>query len=150
MPAKSRLLARPLTFLAISTPFIFPIWISTNRMSKSFVSSQTKRKLSALKKVCIKTVSLRPAPCPQIRRKQFRMRLFVLNDGDLYHFFHPGAACCRLFPRISLKESKYQRNPGKSSSPGSYKLGYKDSNLEMTESESVALPFGDSPKLRVC
>ena len=25
------------------------------------------------------------------------------------------------------------------------KLGYKDSNLEMTESESVALPFGDSP-----
>ena len=27
----------------------------------------------------------------------------------------------------------------------SEKLGYKDSNLEMTESESVALPFGDSP-----
>ena len=26
------------------------------------------------------------------------------------------------------------------------KLGYKDSNLEMTESESVALPFGDTPK----
>ena len=25
------------------------------------------------------------------------------------------------------------------------KQGYKDSNLEMTESESVALPFGDSP-----
>ena len=25
------------------------------------------------------------------------------------------------------------------------KLGYKDSNLEMTESESVALPFGDTP-----
>ena len=28
------------------------------------------------------------------------------------------------------------------------KLGYKDSNLEMTESESVALPFGDSPMSR--
>ena len=28
---------------------------------------------------------------------------------------------------------------------GSLKQGYKDSNLEMTESESVALPFGDSP-----
>ena len=27
----------------------------------------------------------------------------------------------------------------------SKQLGYKDSNLEMTESESVALPFGDSP-----
>ena len=26
-----------------------------------------------------------------------------------------------------------------------YSQGYKDSNLEMTESESVALPFGDSP-----
>lgn len=26
-----------------------------------------------------------------------------------------------------------------------YKQGYQDSNLEMTESESVALPFGDSP-----
>ena len=27
-------------------------------------------------------------------------------------------------------------------------LGYKDSNLEMTESESVALPFGDSPIIK--
>lgn len=27
------------------------------------------------------------------------------------------------------------------------KQGYQDSNLEMTESESVALPFGDSPKM---
>ena len=28
----------------------------------------------------------------------------------------------------------------------SYKQRYKDSNLEMTESESVALPFGDTAK----
>ncbi len=27
----------------------------------------------------------------------------------------------------------------------SFSQGYQDSNLEMTESESVALPFGDSP-----
>ena len=27
---------------------------------------------------------------------------------------------------------------------------YKDSNLEMTESESVALPFGDSPMFCCC
>ena len=27
----------------------------------------------------------------------------------------------------------------------SLQQGYKDSNLELTESESVALPFGDSP-----
>ena len=26
-----------------------------------------------------------------------------------------------------------------------FKLAHKDSNLEMTESESVALPFGDGP-----
>ena len=26
---------------------------------------------------------------------------------------------------------------------------YKDSNLEMTESESVALPFGDSAKINI-
>ena len=27
-------------------------------------------------------------------------------------------------------------------------LGYKDSNLEMLESESSALPFGDSPSIQ--
>ena len=31
-----------------------------------------------------------------------------------------------------------------------FELGYKDSNLEMTESESVALPFGDTPKIFRC
>ena len=30
-------------------------------------------------------------------------------------------------------------------SAGVSRQGYKDSNLEMTESESAALPFGDSP-----
>ena len=30
------------------------------------------------------------------------------------------------------------------------KLAHKDSNLEMTESESVALPFGDSPLFTIC
>ena len=39
---------------------------------------------------------------------------------------------------------KTQRNSGEFS-PERLKQGYKDSNLEMTESESVALPFGDSP-----
>ena len=37
--------------------------------------------------------------------------------------------------------------PSKSILFEGFKLGYKDSNLEMTESESVALPFGDSPIL---
>ena len=32
-----------------------------------------------------------------------------------------------------------------SGNPKTLKQGYQDSNLEMTESESVALPFGDSP-----
>ena len=37
-------------------------------------------------------------------------------------------------------------------SPNSHtstKQRYKDSNLEMTESESVALPFGDSAKMNI-
>ena len=38
------------------------------------------------------------------------------------------------------------KNPGRNL-PGFHSQGYKDSNLEMTESESVALPFGDSPML---
>ena len=38
-----------------------------------------------------------------------------------------------------------EKYPGSSSLPGFMEQGYKDSNLEMTESESVALPFGDSP-----
>ena len=40
------------------------------------------------------------------------------------------------------KKSLYSSN----SRTSTYKQRYKDSNLEMTESESVALPFGDSPK----
>ena len=40
-------------------------------------------------------------------------------------------------------ENEQQKRP-KSYDPD-LQLGYKDSNLEMTESESVALPFGDSP-----
>ena len=43
---------------------------------------------------------------------------------------------------ISYETKKY---PGRNSLSGCLKQGYKDSNLEMTESESVALPFGDSP-----
>lgn len=41
--------------------------------------------------------------------------------------------------------SRAAGNPCGISSTGVNSLGYKDSNLEMTESESVALPFGDSP-----
>ena len=37
------------------------------------------------------------------------------------------------------------KNLVNTSSRDFFKQGYKDSNLEMTESESVALPFGDSP-----
>ena len=41
-------------------------------------------------------------------------------------------------------ENRHRKNSG-DFSPERLKQGYKDSNLEMTESESVALPFGDSP-----
>ena len=46
-------------------------------------------------------------------------------------------------PRNALKI--YKKVPRKHLFRGIFALGYKDSNLEMTESESVALPFGDSP-----
>ena len=39
-----------------------------------------------------------------------------------------------------------KKKPGKRIRSPGLSQGYKDSNLEMTESESVALPFGDSPK----
>ncbi len=38
-----------------------------------------------------------------------------------------------------------EKNPLTEPVKGFTVQGYKDSNLEMTESESVALPFGDSP-----
>lgn len=38
----------------------------------------------------------------------------------------------------------HSKNPDNLTYQG-FKQRYKDSNLEMTESESVALPFGDSP-----
>ena len=41
-------------------------------------------------------------------------------------------------------ENRHRKSSG-GFSPERLKQGYKDSNLEMTESESVALPFGDSP-----
>ena len=45
-----------------------------------------------------------------------------------------------------FKKRKYGLSGTKKSTrPDALKQGYKDSNLEMTESESVALPFGDSP-----
>ena len=48
-------------------------------------------------------------------------------------------------PKTLFSAISTEKYPGSSSLPGFTKQGYKDSNLEMTESESVALPFGDSP-----
>ena len=55
---------------------------------------------------------------------------------------------CELF--VSVRKmaktlTEKQKNRGDKCHCGLPKLGYKDSNLELTESESVALPFGDSP-----
>ena len=57
-----------------------------------------------------------------------------------------GAQCqkgwsCNTSPRLDAITKKGFEDF--SSKP--YQQGYKDSNLEMTESESVALPFGDIP-----
>ena len=48
-----------------------------------------------------------------------------------------------LTPRVNTSLSKHTKNLSTVSAEVS-KQRYKDSNLEMTESESVALPFGDS------
>ena len=58
-------------------------------------------------------------------------------------------------PKV-IQSPRNEKKPGKSGvsgqeiipmeiSIGTLEQGYKDSNLEVTESESVALPFGDSP-----
>ena len=49
-------------------------------------------------------------------------------------------ACCKYKRTSAIPKSKNELIR--------FVQGYKDSNLEMTESESVALPFGDSPKLK--
>lgn len=46
---------------------------------------------------------------------------------------------------ISYIFEEYQKNKKSNSFLLDFEQGYQDSNLEMTESESVALPFGDSP-----
>ena len=51
----------------------------------------------------------------------------------------PASQTYRLF---SLKDRK---SPAALLLPDFPPLAHKDSNLEMTESESVALPFGDGP-----
>ena len=48
-------------------------------------------------------------------------------------------------PSCSVQKERVKKVPRKHLFRGIFQLGYKDSNLEMTESESVALPFGDSP-----
>ena len=42
-------------------------------------------------------------------------------------------------------DSAHKQKRTVSTGNGPNQLGYKDSNLEMLESESSALPFGDSP-----
>ena len=46
----------------------------------------------------------------------------------------------------NIKTGVYRLSLNKSTNTGLQ--GYQDSNLELTESESVALPFGDIPSAR--
>ena len=55
----------------------------------------------------------------------------------------------RIFYVFCNKIETLLKKTGEFLSKFSCKLGYKDSNLEMTESESVALPFGDSPSAKI-
>ena len=66
----------------------------------------------------------------------------------------PCLANCGLRPSLARRAQGGVRTPnvsvrfpfrGSENRKWVFKLGYKDSNLEMLESESSALPFGDSP-----
>ena len=102
-------------------------------------------------------------PC-QGRGRGFESRLALFSF--LRHFWCENQKCllfcccgritfCRCCKRIafsvSAKESDLAIAAEESKKDVQYMLctscqqGYQDSNLEMTESESVALPFGDSP-----
>ena len=79
------------------------------------------------------------------------------SEQFMEHIEYAFAAFCRIVLRnaaiSAYRELPYQRKPNvfrHKKSPadhpaGVIEQGYKDSNLEMTESESVALPVGDSP-----
>ena len=58
--------------------------------------------------------------------------------------------CCTIFRALSPRGYRYRMlfpiaKKETNNIVSFKKLGYKDSNLEMLESESSALPFGDSP-----
>ena len=70
----------------------------------------------------------------------------------VFTFFSPKSSVChaRLRAGLFIQETAYGGLSYKARKKPwitiqGLELGYKDSNLEMTESESVALPFGDSP-----
>ena len=86
--------------------------------------------------------------CPLWRRCAFRWTnwkpwwIGILADACL---FGSAVRSIRKAFRCGCTPQRNKKNP--SEIRWVLKQGYKDSNLEMTESESVALPFGDSPKL---
>ncbi len=85
-------------------------------------------------------------------------KCLAIRKNVPWHILAPAAAACGIYlirrsahPRgsfllcgkaISCKVKKHH-----AAVVFFHEQGYKDSNLEMTESESVALPFGDSPLL---
>ena len=71
--------------------------------------------------------------------------------SDAHHAKRPLIACSRLMEAqiiaVPIADALFClfEKAFKDFSLKAFQQRYKDSNLEMTESESVALPFGDSP-----
>ena len=97
-------------------------------------------------------VKLESAASLLLRPTQLRFSLFVAMHpeelpvaGSMVRSSDFGTQPCK--PACSLCSSSYYFYTIKKELRKKFpqKLAHKDSNLEMTESESVALPFGDGP-----
>ena len=75
------------------------------------------------------------AQCRGVRRIHLRAGMPVCVPAPNSHTY---AHLCIAHRNAQKKATHFRRLPF-------VQLGYKDSNLEMLESESSALPFGDSP-----
>ena len=70
---------------------------------------------------------------------------FTIAQCFEFVFFNKLIVVYRKFIRYFALNWFYRKIRKKHHVSWCFSQGYKDSNLEMTESESVALPFGDSP-----
>lgn len=77
--------------------------------------------------------------------RRFRVIITLCAFASPGEFFFHQKEHILILHRNKVFPMKENKNPSRIVM--GYDLAHKDSNLEMTESESVALPFGDGPLL---